>query len=259
MKKVITVFALLLICQTLFGQANFQNTFYSRDGHFYGGYLTTTLKYPDKNFQIGENPTSGGFILGTAYHLTTIEEIQTSKVGNFSLNIGSEFGVGVTFGDDKLKYANLQSYGIKPDSAYNVKHYTVVGDLFSMNINAEYSVFLPTDRYLTAGLAVTLLNIGGTFSYMEGGVFDKKVFGVLNFIPFYIQPYGILKLKGASIGLGILINPYSFLEAKIGPTVTLKDPVTGKDKELKFFGDDGGLNVNKTQISKYAIKVFLRF
>ncbi len=222
----------------------------SRDGLFFAGILTTTTKYPER-FQVGDNPKQTGFIIGSPSHTSVIEEIKTSKFGKISLNIGADFSVGFAMGSNVLKYKNLPT--INPDTTYLVKHYTGTADLFSLNINAEYIAYLPEKRSFTAGIAVTFFNVGGAITYMDGGVFDKNVFAIINTIPLYIEPYAVIKLKEASLGIGLFLNPFSFLEFRIGPKIKLGE------QEVTFFDYGSGINFSVTQISKYALLFYIKF
>lgn len=228
----------------------FMDSASSRDGYFAIGIMTTTTKYPAK-FGIEDNPNQGGLMITAPWHMSTIEEVKTSKFGRLCLNIGAEFTIGFAMGESNLKYKNTPN--INPDSSFNVKHYTVTADLFSMNANLEYVAYIPGKRTVTAGLAVTFLNIGGSLTYMSGGAFDKNVFGITNIIPLYIQPYGLLKLSGASFGIGVLLNPFSFLEVKYGPKRNIGN------QEVMFFDSQASLNFSSTQIAKYAINIYMKF
>lgn len=219
---------------------------------FMFGVMTLKTKYPER-FNISSNPTQQGFTIGSRWNMVNVEEIPLSKIGRIELNLGGEFTLGFGMGEDNLDY--IYSYDTLNQMApiyakYKVKHYTIVTDLFSMNINGEYHLKAFGNRGVVAGLALTFFNLGGTFTYMESkdsaAKYNEKAFGMINFIPFYIQPYGKLSLKGATLGIGLLINPYSFVEYRFGPKGFYTD-------------EENGIKLNSTRITKYAIQLFLRF
>lgn len=208
--------------------------------NFLLGYLTTTTKYPNR-FNLDKNPVQSGFMFGTKYKIHNLEDISTAGVGNFTIGINGSFRLGFAGNSSILSY-----YDAGADYKYSVKHYTVLGDLFSLSANAEYKTGIIAGRGMEFGLSVTFFNIGGTVTYMEGGRYEDDVIGIVNFLPLYIEPYAKLKFKGGIIGIGLLLNPYSFVEYRFGP--------------VDFFdGNEDGIQINSTKISKYAIELYFRF
>jgi hypothetical protein len=208
--------------------------------NFILGYLTTTTKYPDR-FELEKNPVQSGFLFGTKYKMHKIEEISTAGVGKFSINLMGNFRLGFAGSSDRVSYVdNYTKY------QYDVKHYTIVGDLFSMGVNAEYKTGILAGRGMEFGLSATFFNIGGTVTYMKGGRFDDELMGIINFLPLYIEPYAKIKFSGGTIGLGLLLNPYSFVEYRFGPSGF-------------YDGFEEGIQVNSTKIGKYAVELHLLF
>ncbi|MCU0372101.1 MAG: hypothetical protein MUE56_02510 [Ignavibacteria bacterium] len=208
--------------------------------NFILGFLTTTTKYPDR-FGLEQNPLQSGFLFGTKYKMHTLEEISTAGVGKFSINLMGNFRLGFAGNSEKMSYVdNYTKY------QYDVKHYTAVGDLFSMGVNAEYKTGILAGRGMVFGISATFFNIGGTVTYMSGGRFDDEIVGIVNFLPLYIEPYAKIKFSGGTIGLGLLLNPYSFVEYRFGPAGF-------------YDANEEGIQVNSTKISKYAVELHLLF
>lgn len=207
--------------------------------YFLLGYLTTSVKYPER-FNL-DRILQHGMTIGSRYYLHNIDSLSTGFLGGFVLNVGGEFTLGIAGSTDRLNYNDL---GVNYN--YTTKHYTVVADLFSLNTTAEYFTLLPGNRGLSAGISLTFFNLGGTFTYIDDGPYKGKVFGIINPLPMYIQPYARLHFKGGILGIGLFLNPYSLAEYRFGP-------------EGFFESYEEGFHMNSTQIGKYAIQVFLRF
>ncbi|MGB9697126.1 MAG: hypothetical protein ACP5P3_02935 [Ignavibacteria bacterium] len=207
--------------------------------YFLLGYLTTSIKYPER-FNL-DRLLQHGMTIGSRYYLHNIDSISTGFFGGFVLNVGGEFTLGIAGSTDKLSYSDL---GV--NYTYSTKHYTVVADLFSLNVTAEYFTSLPGNRGLSGGISLTFFNLGGTFTYIDDGPYKGKTFGIINPLPMYIQPYARLHFKGGILGIGLFLNPYSFAEYRFGP-------------EGFFESSEEGFHMNSTQIGKYAIQIFLRF
>jgi hypothetical protein len=208
--------------------------------NFILGYLATTTKYPER-FGLEQNPVQNGFLFGTKYKMHTLEEISTAGVGKFSINLIGNFRLGFAGNSERMSYVdNYTKY------QYDVKHYTIVGDLFSLGANAEYKTGILAGRGMVFGISTTFFNIGGTVTYMSGGRFDDELVGIINFLPLYVEPYAKIKFSGGTIGLGLLLNPYSFVEYRFGPSGF-------------YDGFEEGIQVNSTKISKYAVELHLLF
>lgn len=246
--------ALLILFVFFFFISNVPLSFAKSDSldfsYFEFSMLRTGITMPDK-YSLVDPVYHSGFGIGSSSNVKIIDEIQIGPVGKLCLNLGRDLLIGFTSGkmavnsmpvitDTSFKYpADLKM-------PHDVNHLTGILDLYSLNVNAEYHLPLLGDRALIGQFAVTFFNIGGTFSYMKGGVFKDKFFGVVNLLPFYIQPSVKLKLRGATIGIGLLINPYSFLEYRFGP-------------EHFYAEEEKGIKSNSAQITKYALQIFLRY
>jgi len=210
-----------------------------KNGYFDIGFLTVNTTYPSR-FNI-PSFSQKGVMTGGTYKLRTLESVELGQVAIFDLNIEGGTNIGYASAQDDFYYNELKS----PDTNfYSIAHHTGVLDLFTMSVKAEYTLKLPMDKALIADISITFFNIGGTFTYMDGGKYDKKMFGTFNFMPFYIRPSAKLVLKGATIGLGVFLNPYSLLEYRFGP-------------EGFYSNKESGVQVNGTYITKYAVEAYL--
>lgn len=210
------------------------------DATFKIGTLTTTTRYPDR-FNITTNPVQSGFQLGSRYNIHKIEDISMQGVANLGINLLGSFNLGFASSTDKLNYMDN---GVEYD--YTAEHYTVIADLFSLSANAEYKANVFQDRGIVLGMSVTFFNLGGAASYMSGGRYDQELFGIVNILPLYLQPYAQLKFLGGTLGLGLLLNPYNFAEFRFGPE--------------EFWGEgESGFHTNSTKISRYAIEAYFKF
>ncbi len=212
--------------------------------------LRTGITMPEK-YKLVDPVYHTGFGIGSSSNVKIIDEIEVGPVGKLCLNLGRDLLIGFTSGEMVVNSTPIISdtsfkYPSDLKTPHDVNHLTGILDLYSLNVNAEYHLPLLGERALIGQFAVTFFNIGGTISYMKGGVFKDKFFGVINLLPFYIQPSVKLKLKGATIGIGLFINPYSFLEYRFGP-------------EHFYADDEKGVKSNSTQITKYAVQIFLRY
>ncbi|MDI6802531.1 MAG: hypothetical protein QME58_01640 [Bacteroidota bacterium] len=212
--------------------------------------LRTGITMPEK-YKLVDPVYHSGFGIGSSSNVKIIDEIEIGPVGKLCLNLGRDLLIGFTSGKMAVNSTPVitdTSFKYPSDlkSPHDVNHLTGILDLYSLNVNAEYHLPLLGERALIGQFAVTFFNIGGTISYMKEGVFKDKFFGVVNLLPFYIQPSVKLKLKGATIGIGLLINPYSFLEYRFGP-------------EHFYAEEEKGVKSSSAQITKYALQIFLRY
>lgn len=246
------LFLILFISFTLI--SNVPSSYSMQDSlgfsYFEFSMLRTAITMPDK--YISTEPLYlNGFGIGSSSNVKIIDEIEIGPVGKLSINLGRDLLLGFTSGKmtvNSMPVISDTSFKYPADlkSPHEVNHLTGILDLYSLNVNSEYHLPLIGERALIGQFAVTFFNIGGTISYMKGGVFKDKFFGVINLLPFYIQPSVKLKLKGATLGVGLLINPYSFLEYRFGP-------------EHFFAEEEKGIKSNSAQITKYALQFFLRY
>jgi len=219
----------------------------SQKTYFTLGYLKINQSFPER-FNM-ESKSQSGLQIGTKYNIKTIEEIE---VGNFTkarLNIGGSFMLGFTYGNDSLNIPDrLEVEGIQNFSRNRVKSYTVLADLFTMNVNFEYFLMIPGKRSVELSLAVSGLNIGGTVTYFEapGSWLNKNYMYSLNFLPLYIEPTAKIRFQGATLGIGLLLNPYNFFEYRGG----LKGYYSSNEEGIK---QDGASQ------QKYSLNIYLNF
>lgn len=215
------------------------NTLYDQNSYFTAGLLSMKLKYPPElKFS---DVTQKGFMIGSKKNSKNIDEINFSDYLILSINIGSENSLGLSFEDHILQY---NSEGII--SYDSVKQYTGFINLVSYNLNSEIIHSIPVlNRKIIGGIGVTFFNIGCNFTYMDGGRFNKRVIGAFDVLPFYIQMYGKLRLKNATFGVGLLFNPYSFVEYRFGPKA--------------FMGDYSGLKLSSSMYNKFMMQFYLNF
>ena len=201
--------------------------------------MTVNTSYPSR-FNI-QSFSQKGIITGGTYRLKNIESVELGKVSVFNLNLIGGTHIGYASNQDDYRYSDIKNFD---STIYSITHHTGVIDLLTASIQAEYILNLPFNKALIGDLSVTFLNIGGTFTYMDGGRYDKKVFGSFNLMPFYIRPSAKLVLKGATIGFGALINPYSLLEYRFGPG--------------DFYNDsESGIQINGNYYTKYAVEAYV--
>lgn len=210
------------------------------DASFMLGALKTTTKYPER-FNIGTNPVQSGFQFGSRYNIHKIEDISMKGVANLGLNLIGSFNLGFASATDRMIYNDAGM-----DYDYTTNHYTFIGDLFSLSGNAEYKANVFEERGIVLGMSVTFFNLGGAATYMSGGRYDEGLFGVVNILPLYLQPYAKLKFMGGTLGVGLQLNPYNFLEYRFGPD--------------NFWGEgESGFHTNSSKISRYAIEAYFKF
>ncbi len=246
MKPLFTMMLCVLLnsynyAQPISGQNNSQTeqatTTFDQNSYFTVGMLSITLKYPDHLHL--DNFNQKGFMIGNKKNSKNIDEINFSDHLVFSINIGSENSFGFALNENTLNY-NVDGV----NTIDTVKHYTGFANLVSYNLNAELINNIPVvNRKIIAGVAVTFFNIGGNFTYMTGGRYDKRVIGALDVLPFYMQIYCKLALKNASIGVGLLYNPYSFAEYRFGPK--------------EFMDEYSGIKLNSSMYNKFIVQAYI--
>jgi hypothetical protein len=245
MKKYIYLLSLVIFIKAAYCQTDtnkFNNSsvgLFDQDGYFTAGLLSMKLKYPTKLKIL--DYTQKGFMIGYKSNSKNIDEIDIANYLVLSINIGSENSFGISVDDNILKY---DSSGII--SYDTVKHYTGFINLISYNLNTEIIHSIPViNRKIIGGFGITFFNIGGNFTYMSGGRYDKRVIGAIDILPFYMQLYGKLCLKNATIGVGVLYNPYSFVEYRFGPKA--------------FMGDYGELKLSSSMYNKFMLQFYINF
>lgn len=251
MKKhlLILVIALLSLSGEAFSQ--YEDESYddvtSDKNYFIIGYLNTIQSYP-KRFEI-ENKSQKGIQIGSRYNHRTLEDIDMGKFAKARLNIGGGFTLGFTYGNDTMNLPYRSGNDTTTlYSNFKLKTYTVVADLFTFNVNFEYFIILPGKRSVELSFAVSGINLGGTLTYFDakGTSLDKKVAYTLNFLPLYIEPSAKIRFRGATLGIGFQLNPYSFLEYRGGT----KGFYSSEEEGLKF---------NSASPKKYSVNVYLNF
>lgn len=161
-----------------------------------------------------------GLALGWKYNVKEIEEFDIYRDIKSRLSIGGTTMFGFTAGSG---YMNLPEYGtLFPNEVLKnmpVRTYTGLVDFFSMNINSQTYYQFPGKRAVEFNLGITLLNIGGSFTYFDapGSIMAGSFTYTLNFLPIYIEPSVKFKLKNVTLGLGLFINPVNILEFRWGP------------------------------------------
>ncbi len=229
--------------QPIFGQNKLQSeqatTTFDQNSYFTIGMLSITLKYPD-HLRL-DNFNQKGFMIGNKKNSKNIDEINFSDHLVFSLNIGSENSFGFALNKNSLNY-NIGGM----NTIDTVEHFTGFVNLVSYNVNAELINNIPVlNRKIIGGVALTFFNIGGNCTYMTGGRYDKRFIGALDFLPFYMQIYGKLALKNATVGVGLLYNPYSFAEYRFGPQ--------------GFMDEYSGFKLNSSMYNKFILQAYINF
>lgn len=240
---VVIVLALInsAVAQNVLNQRNISSPdlMYDQNSYLTIGLLSMTLKYPTK-LQLSDF-TQKGLMIGNKKNSKNIDEINFSDYLIFSINIGSENAFGLSVAENFLDYTDE---GITTRDT--VKQYTGFVNLVSYNLNAELTNTIPViNRKIIGGVGITFFNIGGNFTYMTGGRYNKQIIGALDIVPFYLQFYGKLSLKNATIGAGLLLNPYNFVEYRFGPA--------------SFMGDYSGLKLSSSMYNKLMARFFINF
>lgn len=250
MKKLLLAILFLISLFSQLSSAQYRDESYedltSTKSYFIIGYLKTNHDFPVRFGN--ENKGYGGFVLGSRYNVRTLEDIEIGKFAKARLNIGGGFDLGMTFGSDSLRLPDEIQGTTETISSYKTKTYNGVADLFKLNINLEYFLILPKKRSLELSLALTFFNIGGSLTYFDspGSFMDKKMSYTLNFLPLYIEPSAKIRFRGATLGIGLLINPYSFVEYRGGPG--------------GYYGfDEEGVKGGSANPTKYAVNLYLNF
>ncbi|GEM_PF-2247272 len=211
-------------------------SFFDRSNYFVGGALSVNISYPEN--QKLQDFSQRGFLIGSRQNSTNIDELVLSDILGLHFNLGSENTFGFSSDFNHVTYQD----GTKD----TIQHYTGIANLFSYNVNAELIAKLPVlERRIIGGIAITFFNIGATGTYMKGGRYDGKIFGAVDFVPFYFQLYGKFALKNATFGIGLFANPYNFVEYRFGPR--------------DFVGDNSGIFFNSAQFQRYAFLFYIYF
>ncbi|GMU89933.1 MAG: hypothetical protein AMXMBFR49_21390 [Chlorobiota bacterium] len=212
------------------------------------GYLTTHEDLPPR-FGNGIREQKG-VILGWKYNVATVEDFDIYGLAKTRLAIGGSTNFGFTGGSGFLHLPKARQIIQLPEVIENfaVKTYTGTFDLFSLNLNFQTFLIFPEKRSLELSLAVTLFNLGGSVTYFDaaGSLLDKKLTVTANLFPLYIEPSAKIRFKGVTLGLGLLINPMSFLEYRWGP-------------DGYYNQEEGGIISNSASPKRSAIYVYMNF
>lgn len=208
-----------------------------RNNYFVFGVVNMTVNYP-KNLNLNAIEQQG-FFIGSRKNTSNIDGIGFTDLVELHFNVGREHTYGFLTSTNHLKY---------PDGYVDtVKHYSAILNLFGYNVNSEIMIKLPIlERKVIGGISFTLFNFGLTGIYLSGGRYDKRILGAIDFVPFYTQVYARLSLKNATIGIGVYVNPYNFVEFRFGP------------KDL--IGEDSGIITSSAQFPKsgFIFYVYLK-
>lgn len=242
----------VLISGSIFGQ--FKDEEYntkdmtSSKTFFTLGYLTTKEDLPPR-FGNGIREQNG-VMVGWKYNVATVEDFDIYGLAKTRLAIGGASNFGFTGGGGFLLLPKSKALSWLPEEIenYPVKTYTGTFDLFSLNLNFQTFLIFPEKRSIEFCLAVTLFNLGGTITYFdaEGSMMDKKLTLTANIFPLYIEPSAKVRFKGVTLGIGMLINPMSFLEYRWGP-------------DGYYNQEEGGIVSNSASPKKSAVFVYMNF
>lgn len=212
------------------------------------GYLTTQEDLPPR-YGNGIREQNG-VMLGWKYNMATVEDFDIYGLAKTRLAIGGSTNFGFTGGGGFLYLPQFRQNLLMPEviDRFAVKTYTGTFDLFSLNLNFQTFLIFPEKRSLEFSLAVTLFNLGGIVTYFDakGSMMDEKMTFTANLFPLYIEPSAKVRFKGVTLGVGMLINPMSFLEYRWGP-------------EGYYNQEEGGIITNSASPKKSAIFVYMNF
>ena len=124
------------------------------------------------------------------------------------------------------------SQNIYPNST--LKYYAGTIEAFALYIVPEFTQIIGHGNALTFTFGIALLNLGGSFAYLDGGELEKHSVGTVNIIPFVLKPSLIYDFGTAGIGIQAYINPFNFLSYNYGASELYPDTRGFKSKNSFF-------------------------
>ncbi len=240
MKNFIIILAVILVSSSVYSQTD---DIIPDDPFGKRSYLTVGYLRVSPGSKSGFNTTikpQNGILIGYNYNIATLADFKKGKI-----SLGGALNFGFAYSKN-----TIYSQGYIPETTIQTRTtaYTGVADLFSLNANIEYLLPVSKNNSVELNLALTFLNIGGTVTYFEspGTSYDKNYIYSANFLPFYIQPSAKMRLGNVAFGMGLLFNPFNFIE------------YNGTSKNY-YDKSISGFKKNDVMFSRYAINLFLNF
>jgi len=205
------IVVLILFCIDTFSQTSQLGEYeiYSRETSRTGlGYLTLQFNLTES---LGDQfIIARGVSFTQNYDVATFVNEALGKNSQFKLFIEGNFNIGVALGEKTLP----SSQNIYPSST--LKYYVGTIEAFALYLVPEFSQIIGHGNALTFTFGIALLNLGGTFAYLDGGELEKHSVGTVNIIPFVLKPTIIYDFGTSGIGIQGYINPFNFLSYNYG-------------------------------------------
>lgn len=245
MKNYIIILAVILVSSSVYSQTE---EIIIEDLLGKRSYLTIGYLRINPGTNSGLNTTikpQNGILIGYNYNIATLVDFKNGRINlGGALNFGFAYSKNTTYdqgysSDTTIQYTTIQN---------RTNTYTGIADLFSLNATIECLVPISKNNSVELNLALTFLNIGGTVTYFEspGTAYSKNYIYSVNFLPFYIQPSAKMRLGNFAFGMGLLFNPFNFIE------------YNGTSKN--YYGKSiAGFKKNESMFNRYAINLFLNF
>lgn len=240
MKNYIIILAVFLVSSSVYSQTE-EITLEDLLGK--RSYLTVGYLRVSPGSKSGLNTTvkpQNGILIGYNYNIATLADFKNVRISlGGALNVGFANSKNTTYDNESIPGTTIQ---------YRTYTYTGVADLFSLNATIEYLVPISKNNSVELNLALTFLNIGGTVTYFEspGTAYNKNYIYSVNFLPFYIQPSAKMRLGNVAFGVGLLLNPFNFIE------------YNGTSKNY-YDKSIAGFKKSEAMFNKYAVNLFLNF
>lgn len=240
MKNYIIILAVILVSSSVYSQTDeiIPDDPFGKRSYLTVGYLRVS---PSSNS--GLNTTikpQNGILIGYNYNIATLADFKNGRISlGGALNFGFAYSKNTTYSQGYTPETTIQN---------RMTTYTGVADLFSLNANIECLVPISKNNSVELNLALTFLNVGGTITYFEspGTSYNKNYIYSANFLPFYIQPSVKMRLDNFAFGVGLLFNPFNFIE------------YNGTSKNY-YDKSISGFKKNEAMFNKYAVNMFLNF
>jgi len=172
------------------------------------GYLSLEFSLPQNVG--GSKFLSKGVALSQNYDIGTVVNEAMSNSSQFKLFFEGNISIGAAIGEEAL--ANNQN--IYPNST--IKYYVGTVEFFAVYLVPEFTQVINNGNALTITLGISLINLGGSFAYLDGGKLEEYSVGTANIIPFVLKPTLLYDFGTTSIGIQAYINPFNFLSYNYG-------------------------------------------